>query len=418
MIIKNTKQGVLDTINRVYYQGLTTTSGGNISCMDNDGRIFITPSGVDKGSLAINDIMEVTADKKVIGPHTPSMELPFHSNIYKERNDIRAVVHAHAPAVVAYATARQVPNTAIASCYADILGKVGDSCYDIPGSISLGEIVKAEFVNGYNCVMMHNHGATVGGATLEEAFVKYEALNNCCDTIINARILGNVFTVSGESDYKVKAELGVGGASAEENAIKEEMASFLRRSYYQKLVAVGYGTLAYKLPNGDILFNPDNIGRDKIQAHEIAKFSDGVLVGSTHTDIKYMGMIKAIFDSVPEAVTCFVSMPNAIMGFAVSHTYFDSKLIPESYIMLKNVTQLPYGISSKQVAENMDTTKPVAVIDNECAVCIGKNITKVFDRMEVLDFSARSVISATNIAKIFPINDEQSADIDRTFNGW
>ena len=163
---------------------------------------------------------------------------------------------------------------------------------------------------------------------------------------------------------------------------------------------------------------PDNIGRDKIQAHEIAKYSNGVVVGTTEANIKYMGLIKAVFDQVPEAVTCFVSMPNAIMGFAVSHTYFDSKLIPESYIMLKNVVQLPYGSSSEFVASNMSTATPVAVIDNECVVAIGKNITKAFDRMEVLDFSARSVISATNIAKITPINDEQTADIDRTFNGW
>lgn len=418
MVIKNTKQGVLDTINRVYYQALTTTSGGNISCMDEKGTIFITPSGVDKGSLTIDDLMEVTADNKVIGVHTPSMELPFHSNIYKERSDIRAVVHAHAPAVVAYATARQVPNSNIASCYADILGDIGDSVYDIPGSLGLGEIVKSEFVSGYNCVMMHNHGATVGGATLEDAFVKYETLNNCCDAIINARILGKVCLPSGGSDYAVNAELGIGGASAEENAIKEDMVSFLKRSYYQKLVATGYGTLAYKLPNGDILFNPDNIGRDKIQAHEIAKYSNGAVVGSSCSEIKYMGMIKAIFNSVPEAVTCFVSMPNAIMGFAVSHTFFDSKLIPESYIMLKEVTQLPYGISSEDVAKKMNTSKPVAIIDNECAVTIGKNIVKAFDRMEVLDFSARSVISAINIANITPINDEQTADIDRTFNGW
>ena len=50
-MVKNTKIGVLETINRVYYNGLTTTSGGNISCMDNEGTIYITPSGVDKGTL-------------------------------------------------------------------------------------------------------------------------------------------------------------------------------------------------------------------------------------------------------------------------------------------------------------------------------------------------------------------------------
>ena len=61
-MVKNTKGGVLETINRVYYNGLTTTSGGNISCMDSNGTIYITPSGVDKGSLKDEDIMTVKKD--------------------------------------------------------------------------------------------------------------------------------------------------------------------------------------------------------------------------------------------------------------------------------------------------------------------------------------------------------------------
>ena len=42
---------------RIYDKGLTTTSGGNLSIMDNDGNIWITPASVDKGSLTRNDIV-------------------------------------------------------------------------------------------------------------------------------------------------------------------------------------------------------------------------------------------------------------------------------------------------------------------------------------------------------------------------
>ena len=48
---KHPANQVLDIINRVYYNKLTTVSGGNISTIDDDGNIFITPSGIDKGSL-------------------------------------------------------------------------------------------------------------------------------------------------------------------------------------------------------------------------------------------------------------------------------------------------------------------------------------------------------------------------------
>lgn len=64
-------------INRVYAKNLTTTSGGNLSVMDKDGNIWITPSGKDKGTLKEEDICCVTPDGQVIGKYKPSIELPF-----------------------------------------------------------------------------------------------------------------------------------------------------------------------------------------------------------------------------------------------------------------------------------------------------------------------------------------------------
>ena len=75
-------------LDRIYHYGMTTTSGGNLSVLDDNGDIWITPSGIDKGSLTRRDIMQVKPDGTVIGPHTPSVELPFHRHIYKLRPDI------------------------------------------------------------------------------------------------------------------------------------------------------------------------------------------------------------------------------------------------------------------------------------------------------------------------------------------
>ena len=44
-------------MNRIYYYGMTTTSGGNLSICDSDGRVWISTSGIDKGQLRREDIM-------------------------------------------------------------------------------------------------------------------------------------------------------------------------------------------------------------------------------------------------------------------------------------------------------------------------------------------------------------------------
>ena len=80
-------------LSRVYQKGLTTTSGGNLSVKDSEGNIWITPSGIDKGSLTASDICKVLPDGTVVGKYKPSVELPFHKLVYKTRPDVSAVLH-------------------------------------------------------------------------------------------------------------------------------------------------------------------------------------------------------------------------------------------------------------------------------------------------------------------------------------
>ena len=67
---------------RIYDKGLTTTSGGNLSIMDDAGDMWITPAGVDKGTLTRNDIVCVKADGSIVGTHKPSSEYPFHAAVH------------------------------------------------------------------------------------------------------------------------------------------------------------------------------------------------------------------------------------------------------------------------------------------------------------------------------------------------
>jgi L-fuculose-phosphate aldolase len=83
------------TLSRIYRYKMTTTSGGNLSLLDENGDMWITPSRVDKGTLTAADIVCVKKDGTVAGAHIPSSEFPFHRAIYEARPDIRAVVHTH-----------------------------------------------------------------------------------------------------------------------------------------------------------------------------------------------------------------------------------------------------------------------------------------------------------------------------------
>lgn len=88
---------------RLYRHRLTTTTGGNLSFIDDDGILYITPSGGDKAEVPASDIVSCRPESDCFeGPKAPSMELHLHKAAYAVRPDCRAVLHAHSMALIAF----------------------------------------------------------------------------------------------------------------------------------------------------------------------------------------------------------------------------------------------------------------------------------------------------------------------------
>jgi L-fuculose-phosphate aldolase len=86
------------------------------------------------------------------------------------RPDIKAIIHAHPPALVSFSIVHQIPDTNIISHAKYICGPIGYASYELPGSDLLGERIGAEFGKGYMAIIMENHGTVMGGSDLVDAF--------------------------------------------------------------------------------------------------------------------------------------------------------------------------------------------------------------------------------------------------------
>jgi L-fuculose-phosphate aldolase len=192
------RQQLVQIMDRIYRYRLTTTSGGNLSILDENGDLWITPSGVDKGNLMPGDIMCIKAEGRIEGPHTPSSEYPFHQMILGRRPDIRAIVHAHAPALMSFSVARKIPDTCIIPQAHHVCGEVGYAPYALPGSRQLGESIANTFAQGFDVVLLENHGVVTAGPDLLTAFHRLETLDFCARTEIHACSLGPVSSLTDE----------------------------------------------------------------------------------------------------------------------------------------------------------------------------------------------------------------------------
>ena len=421
---KHPADQVLDIINRVYYNKLTTVSGGNISMMDDEGNIFITPSSIDKGNLKRSDIVKVTPSGEIIGSHKPSCELPFHSNVYRLRPDIKAIVHAHPPALVAYAVTRNIPLTNLTSHTAAKCSNISTSVYAIPGSKELGDIISKEFAKGFDLIMMDAHGAVVGAKDLETAFSLFEELDYCARMQINAASLGALDEIDGK--HAARPEYAVGSfkndkTSNDEKDFRADICRFLSRAYDQNMVNASFGTMSKRLGSDEFIINPHKGDRKNLEPSDIVKVRNGN-AEEGKVPAKAADLHRHIYNTHPEVEAIFISEPPYATTFSITkNILFDSRLIPESYIMLHDVKKLPYTAMGNynEISDVIGKKVPVVLVENEGAIAVGNSLMQIFDRMEVLEFSANSVISAYKMGmKISPMTEEEVEEVNEHFKIW
>ena len=89
---------IVEVGRRLYARGYTASNDGNISVRLDGARLLMTPSGVCKGFMA-PEMMCITdlEGRKLAGDREPSSEMQMHLEVYRQRPDARAVVHAHPP---------------------------------------------------------------------------------------------------------------------------------------------------------------------------------------------------------------------------------------------------------------------------------------------------------------------------------
>src|SRR5215470_3098999 len=232
---------ILAAIERIYRYRMTTTSGGNLSILEPTGEIWITPAGIDKGTLRREDIVCVHPDGSVDGQHRPSSELPFHQEIYRTRPDVRGIVHAHPVALVAFSLAHQVPDTRLFHQARNVCGEAGFAPYELPGSEALGRNVASIFRKLSDCVLLENHGAVTGGPSLQDAFRRFETLEFTAKTIIKARQLGEIRYLTDE-EIALSARLAHEwngfahtNPGTREKELRTTLIEFVRRAYRQRL---------------------------------------------------------------------------------------------------------------------------------------------------------------------------------------
>ena len=178
---------------------------GNLSVRLADGRILTTPTCMNKGMLAPEDLVITDLDgRKLAGDRKVSSELAMHLLFYRMRPDVNAICHAHPPTATGFAVAGRALNQALLPEVVVGLGQVPLVQYATPGTPELSAALEP-FVPHYDALLLANHGAVTCGPDLLTAFFRMEIIEHCAKITLAAELAGGPVLLSGREVAKLMA---------------------------------------------------------------------------------------------------------------------------------------------------------------------------------------------------------------------
>src|SRR5438105_3470471 len=205
---------IVEVGRRMYARGYTASNDGNISVRLGSDRLLMTPKSVCKGFMT-PDMMCVTDldGRKLQGERDPSSEMLMHLEVYRQRPDVQAVVHAHPPIATGFAVAGIPLDRAVLAEVLTTLGSIPIAEYATPSTRELPEAVR-KYIKAHDGMLLANHGALTVGADLFGAYYKMETIEHFAKISLVARLLGRENLIAREEVDRLQGLRGTYGIAA------------------------------------------------------------------------------------------------------------------------------------------------------------------------------------------------------------
>ena len=213
-IEEQVRADIVEAGRRLYARAYIASNDGNISARLDDRRLIATPKGVSKGFMTPD--MLVTVDyqgNKLAGDRDASTELPMHLEIYRNRPDMNAVVHAHPPIATGFAVAGIPLTRAVLAEVITTLGSIPIAAYGTPSTAELPEAVR-KYIKAHDGMLLANHGAVTCGADGMAPYYKMETIEHFAKISFVARLLGGEHLISRDEVERLQGLRGTYGIPA------------------------------------------------------------------------------------------------------------------------------------------------------------------------------------------------------------
>jgi L-fuculose-phosphate aldolase len=205
---------IVEAGRRLWQRGFVASNDGNISVRVDERRLITTPKSVSKGFMT-PDMMVVTDldGTKIAGDRDPSSELKMHLQVYRDRPDARAVVHAHPPTATGFAVAGIPLDRAVLAEVVTTLGSIPIAEYATPSTDELPAAC-SKYLKAHDGLLLANHGALAIGPDLFTAYHRMETIEHFAKISLVTRLLGREHLLSRDEVQRLQGLRGMYGIAS------------------------------------------------------------------------------------------------------------------------------------------------------------------------------------------------------------
>ena len=186
------RRDIVKCAKQAFDSGLVAATDGNISVRMSTDRVMITPGGTSFRNLNPGQMAYVDIEGHLLDyANRPSSELPMHLEIYRQRPEIGAIIHAHPPFTTAFTVAGITLETPVLPEVFVMCGRIPTANYATPSTTESADVIR-ELIKEHDVILLDHHGAVACGLDLDEAYYKMEKLEHAARTIFAANSLGQI----------------------------------------------------------------------------------------------------------------------------------------------------------------------------------------------------------------------------------
>lgn len=399
---QHARDQIVEVIARMYRVGLSTSSSGNLSIRDKDGNIWITPTAVDKGRLQAKDIVCMGADgMKKYGSHRHSAGYAIHRAIYQARPDLSAVMHTYPPAMISFAMIHALPNLNIIPQAREVCGEMGYVAGVRPGSGAIVGDIARQFKRGRNAVLVENQGTVVGGMDIMDALIRIETIEFAARTIVGASAIGepgylsddqiDLFESRSTGDLR---ELEQVDHPEQECSIRNDISSIACRSSVRGMMNSSYGSISVHWNGDDFLITPSTMSRKHVCSEDIVQIRGGRRERGKYPSLD-VSLHQKIYRHNPQINSIILTQTSNLMALGVARKKTGLRFTPGSQNILHDISIKPFGYQytdPDKTARTFGPDQSAILFENDGFIMTGDTLLETFNRLEVAEFSARSLV--------------------------